>query len=1121
MADLSSPAARRLTLAGACAGGFTERTRRKGREHVEQGQAAIEGATEETVLCFVRGERSKPFLTALDFAEVETRERVRVECSCPYFRDGYPCEHIFAGLLAVDASGLDLVPASALMGRLDVVPYKAGLPGDDDWFFEGENAFANRQKVAEAFFEAQGRPREPDWRGQLLSLKRSLLVTGPSIDQLMARQPFERLQFRVHREKSEDRGTLVVETFRRVADPEYPTGKLEPLFLTRKELDLVTRDEERRAVELLMATPLSAGLIRPSEPGIGPLASNASLVPAPLWDVVLPALAATGAFRCPIDPQGRRTTPPIELDDGPPYRFRAVITGEEDRRLTAVLSRNDEQRSVHDAHLVIRDGLVLFGTSLSRLETADDFDWLKYIRRQGDLQFPASKTQDFLKSLTEIGNLPPLDIELEGLRVSTPKPRCSVLFARPDPKSRFVFGDVVFDYQGQRFHMTDERSATFDGETFTARDPVAEQREIERLGGLGLKRDESAESHQVVVKPSELNGAVRRLAEAGFLVRAEGRPIRSMTGQSFRIESGVDWFDVAGEVEFEGQRVSLPELLRAVREREGLVKLDDGSEGLLPEAWLHRLGALGRLGGKKGNKLRFTSGQAMMLDALLEASEVDLEVDAAFRAAQASLQEVRQVQPADEPPGFSGSLRTYQKEGLGWLAWLDQLGFGGCLADDMGLGKTIQVLALLQSRNNRFDPQESGEARSDSPRHPSLLVAPRSLVYNWLREAERFTPGLRVLDYTGSRRTESLGELSQVDLMVTTYGTVRRDIDVLRQQIFDFVILDEAQAIKNPSAQASKACRLLRGRRRLALSGTPVENDASELWSIFEFLNPKMLGSRREFQALSRAEGTLPIVARGLKPLLLRRTKSQVLSELPEKTELTIHCELSSAERQAYDELRDHYRSSIQERVEQEGLNRSRMHVLEALLRLRQAACHPGLIDPNRTKESSSKMDALLEHVNEVLSEGHKALIFSQFVKLLDIVRYQMDEAKLPYAYLDGQTTDRAGQVERFMEDDDVKLFLISLKAGGLGLNLTAADYVFILDPWWNPAVEAQAIDRAHRIGQTRPVFAYRFVARETVEEKIIQLHQHKRQLADALVSADENFVKELTFDDLRLLLGS
>jgi len=283
-----------------------------------------------------------------------------------------------------------------------------------------------------------------------------------------------------------------------------------------------------------------------------------------------------------------------------------------------------------------------------------------------------------------------------------------------------------------------------------------------------------------------------------------------------------------------------------------------------------------------------------------------------------------------------------------------------------------------------------------------------------------------------------------------------------------------------------------------------------------------MLGSRREFQNLIRADGeSLALVARGLRPLLLRRTKEQVLSELPEKTELTIHCQLGPTERRVYDELRDYYRQSVQQQIAERGLSGSRMHVLEALLRLRQASCHLGLVDAKYQNEASAKVDTLVDHLQEVIAEGHKALVFSQFVQLLTLVRGRLEKEGITYAYLDGQTHNREVPVRKFMEEDDCGAFLISLKAGGLGLNLTAADYVFILDPWWNPAVETQAIDRAHRIGQTRPVFAYRYVAQETVEEKIIQLHAHKRKLADALVQADDQSTPEISLEDLRMLLGA
>jgi SNF2 family DNA or RNA helicase len=342
---------------------------------------------------------------------------------------------------------------------------------------------------------------------------------------------------------------------------------------------------------------------------------------------------------------------------------------------------------------------------------------------------------------------------------------------------------------------------------------------------------------------------------------------------------------------------------------------------------------------------------------------------------------------------------------------------------------------------------------------------------------------------------------------------------------FDYAVLDEAQAIKNAASESAKAARLIQADHRLALSGTPVQNHLGELWSLFEYLNPGMMGSASVFKDVTAATAGQDREARGvlskaLRPFILRRTKEQVAKDLPEKTEQTLYCVLDATQRKLYDELRDHYRTNLLERIAREGMNKAKIQVLEALLRLRQAACHPGLIDKARAKEGSAKVDTLLEQVAEVLDEGHKVLVFSQFTSLLAIVREKLDATNTVYEYLDGRTKDRQERVERFQNDENCKLFLISLKAGGLGLNLTAAEYVFLLDPWWNPAVEAQAIDRAHRIGQTKNVFAYRLIAKDTVEEKVLQLQQSKKDLADAIINADNSLIRTLKKDDLELLLS-
>jgi SNF2 family DNA or RNA helicase len=434
----------------------------------------------------------------------------------------------------------------------------------------------------------------------------------------------------------------------------------------------------------------------------------------------------------------------------------------------------------------------------------------------------------------------------------------------------------------------------------------------------------------------------------------------------------------------------------------------------------------------------------------------------------------------------------------------------------MGLGKTIQVLALLESR------RDLGGQNGKESHRPSLVVVPRSLVFHWKKEALQFAPKLRILDHTGGGRVKPGDHFDEYDVVLTTYGTLRRDALQFKDLRFDYCILDEAQAIKNAGTLSAKAARLLSAEYRLALSGTPVENHLGELWSLFEFLNPGMLGSASVFGRAGRNPdaATKNVLARALRPFILRRTKGEVARELPAKTEQTIYCDLEPRDRKLYDELRDYYRARLLKNADGEGLSQMKFQVLEALLRLRQAACHPGLIDKKKAAEPSAKIDTLLAQLDQVIDEGHKVLVFSQFTSLLAILRSRLDASKIPYAYLDGRTRDREVPVEQFQNDPNLKLFLISLKAGGLGLNLYAAEYVYLLDPWWNPAVEAQAIDRAHRIGQTRQVFAYRLIARDTVEEKVLELQKTKRDLADAIITADNSLIHNLTRQDLELLLS-
>ena len=487
-----------------------------------------------------------------------------------------------------------------------------------------------------------------------------------------------------------------------------------------------------------------------------------------------------------------------------------------------------------------------------------------------------------------------------------------------------------------------------------------------------------------------------------------------------------------------------------------------------------------------------------------------VELDAAFRVLRKRLAAVGSVKPRREPRGFRGELRPYQRDALGWFGFLDDVGLGGCLADDMGLGKTVQVLAMLAAA------RRSGR--------PSLVVAPKTVVFNWIDEARRFAPSLRVVEYTGPDRAAHREAAKAADLIVTSYPIVRLDIDELATWELEHVILDEAQAIKNPEAKVHEAARRLRARRRLALTGTPVENHLGDLAAILEFLNPGLTDASGALRALlDIGPGTardLAPLARALRPFLLRRTKDQVLPELPARTEQVLYCELGADQRRQYDELLAHYRAALLPKVARDGMARSTMHVLEALLRLRQAACHPALIDARHARAASAKLDTLIEHLAEATETGHKALVFSQFTSFLALLRARLDATGVGYEYLDGQTHDRKAVVTRFNTDPACKLFLISLKAGGTGLNLTSADYVYLLDPWWNPAVEAQAIDRTHRPGQTRPVMANRVIEQDTVEDKILELQAGKRALAAGIFADDGGGLAGLSAADLELLFS-
>jgi hypothetical protein len=847
-----------------------------------------------------------------------------------------------------------------------------------------------------------------------------------------------------------------------------------------------------------------------------------------LQQVLLPLMCSTG--RCVVRSTEKNVdVREVKWDNGGPWQFCLDVQRDRAKNefaIRAVLRRDDEQLDVSSTVLITESILITNDLRASLFDSKSALAWKQLMRDGGDLRVPADQSPALLAQLIESSgdfNLKlPEELRFERTR-GTPVPHLIVRkpqyahWANPQ-----LDAEAFFDYGHVKINALDPREGVYEANerVFRERDREAEGSALALLGKLGLKVVSDYDNKlRLQLAPKKLPEAVRTLIENGWKVEAEGKLYRNASTSSLSVSSGIDWFELHGSLDFgDGLQVKLPALLSALRRGETMIALGDGSFGLLPQEWLEKYGVLASLGEVEDDHLRFRQTQTGVLDALL-AARPEITCDETFARVRAEWQNFRGISPMVEPKGFVGTLRDYQREALGWFEFLQRFKFGGCLADDMGLGKTVQVLALLESKRQ----QETG---AGAGLRPSLVVVPRSLIFNWQQEAARFTPNLRLLVHTGADRTKATTHFENYDLILTTYGTLRRDAVHFQDFEFDFVILDEAQAIKNARTESAKAARLLKGNHRLALSGTPVENHLGELWSLFEFLNPGMLGSASVFQLSTNSaraldEETRKLLSRALRPFLLRRTKQQVAKELPEKLEQTIYCEMEDVQRRQYYELRDYYRASLLKEIESVGIKRAKIQILEALLRLRQAACHPALIKSSENvEESSAKLDVLMPQLSEVTEEGHKALVFSQFTSFLSIVRQRLDLEGIAYEYLDGKTRDRQAPVERFQNDPNCKLFLISLKAGGQGLNLTAAEYVFLLDPWWNPAVESQAIDRAHRIGQTRRVFAYRLITRDTVEEKVLTLQATKRELADAIINEDNSVLRNITGNDLMLLLS-
>lgn len=740
--------------------------------------------------------------------------------------------------------------------------------------------------------------------------------------------------------------------------------------------------------------------------------------------------------------------------------------------------------------------------------------------------------QDWSQQLTSFilpisKNYPVHFANVKKEEVKDVKPELKILLKE---KGEYLLFQPVFNYKGYDVQHTDKEKIFFpiaDRLLVIYRNITAEQELLARIESLHSGFVRPVDSNILALKGKDVLknnwfflfiDAVKEMniPVFGFEALKNFRFNTAKPSTKIFISSNTDWFDAKIEIQFGEQKVTVDDVKKALANKQQFVQLTDGTLGILPEEWVKKYSLLFRVGEGKAGNMKLSKYHFSVIEELyLQRDEEELFFQ--LEEKYERLKDNHEIKPVPAPAHLQSVLRPYQESGFQWLNYLREVQWGGILADDMGLGKTIQALCFLHHLKT-----ENGSLKA-------LVVCPTTLMFNWQNEIKKFTPDISFYIHHGGARLKDGISNKAFDVIITTYGTLRSDIKQFLEVSFDYVILDESQAIKNPGSKVTKAASLLKAKSRLCLSGTPLQNNTFDIYAQMNFLNPGMLGSMEFF----KQEFSIPIDKFGEKeqkdhlrkllyPFILRRTKEQVAKDLPEKQEMVLFCEMGQEQRKIYEAYRNDYRDKILGVVENQGIQKSQLTILQGLMKLRQICDSPAIVkEEERYPNVSVKLEELGREITENIS-NHKALVFSQFLGMLALIKEKMKELGVDYEYFDGSSTvaERERAIQRFQNDDNCRVFLISLKAGGVGLNLTAADYVYIVDPWWNPAVEQQAIDRTHRIGQTKNIFAYRMICTDTVEDKILKLQERKRNLAREVITDDEGFIKTLTKEDVEYLFS-
>ena len=1050
----------------------------------------------------------------------EKRE-LSLQCNCPHFEDGNLCKHLWASVLKSDE--LDIFFELGPRSQLDIKRGDVKLDNE----MNGKKTDPNTPTlptgpktlmlVNEKREPPPPLPKVSSWQQSIQKAEKKLASERREVPYRYRQEKVENKKiahFGLDLKQSLEESSISLRFLVQERLKNGNLGVVKQAELSHASIPHFADEKDRTALLMLLGKTRLGGHYY--SPGGGVMSAVVSQEYA---SEILSAVSATGRFYL-MKNYDRYYQSRNERFDLEPYRYcentwslqLSLHRSGKEFQLSGCLTDGKEMRQPKD--IIGRIGqILLFKDFVAQSTIESSLAWLEVFKNGKEISLPEGEVNAFLEYYYGAGASAQLNLpnELQFEEVPSVFPKCRFTISTVK-ESAFLQGDLEFNYAGnyistsfQGEKLVDVKKREMIRRNVDEESKIKDQfRSLNPQAPIGRMQDIDTDG---IFHEREFLPLVEKALSFGWEVVAHAKNVRLAKDFNISVTSGIDWFDVNAEFNFDGFTESLPQLIAAIKSGQRLVQLGDGTFGMLPESWLKKFGPIAEMGLATESGFRLNKVQALFLSASLEEND-KFKADRKFNSLKTILDDFKDAKAADPGSAFKGRLRAYQKHGLSWLLTIAKHEIGGILADDMGLGKTIQVLALL----SHF---KDGKGK----RLPSLIVAPKSLVFNWIKESEKFTPTLKILNFTGSNRKENFNDFEDYDVILTTYQSLRIDIEELRKKTFNFFILDEAHFVKNPEAQASMACRLISAKRKISLSGTPVENSLSDLFSILSIVNPGLISDTQAQKWAGTSDpDSLKLLARALRPFILRRSKEQVLKDLPTKSEQVIYCELSPSERRKYTELKAYYWSQLSGKFKEKGLARSKIEVLEALLRLRQAACHQGLLDTKSQIQTSAKFEVLFDQLDTIIKDGHKALVFSQFTTLLGLLRKRLDEKGLRYEYLDGKTSDRQARVQNFQTDPEIPLFLLSLKAGGVGLNLTAADYVFVLDPWWNPAAESQAIDRAHRIGQKNKVFAYKLIAKDTVEEKILELQKSKKELATAIFSQEASLLKNLKIEDLQAL---